>query len=82
MQRQRNTIRKRLVYLALLSLIALTTTATSTYAWSLIEWNFLTGGSATAIIVVLSLLAAAIIYAKFFRGSATKLFNKFKGLRK
>ena len=82
MQKQRNTIRKRLVYLAVLCLIALTTTATSTFAWSLIEWNFLTGGSATAIIVILSVIAFAIIYAKFFRGSATKLFSKIKGFRK
>ena len=79
---QRTLTKKRLGYLMATMLVALTISATSTKAWSLIEWNFLTGGSATAIIVVLSVLAAAVIYAKFFRGSITKLISKAKNLRR
>lgn len=80
MQKQRNTIRKRMVYLAILGLIALTTTATSTYAW--FDFYLLSGGTAIAIIVILGLIVGAIVYAKFFRGSATKLFSEIKGFRK
>ena len=76
--RKRNGNLKRIAYLMATMLFALIIGTTSTMAWSLIEWNWMTGGSATAIIVILSLLAAAIIYAKFFRGSATKLFNKIR----
>ena len=45
-------------------------------------FNILTGGAGIALIVVLGLIAAGYLYLKFFRGSATKLFSKVKGLRK
>ena len=75
---QKTLTKKRIAYLMVTMLFALIISTTSTYAWSIIEWNWLTGGSATAIIVVLSVFGAVIIYAKFFRGSATKLFSKLK----
>lgn len=47
-----------------------------------ITFNCLTGGSAIAIIVLLATAAAAVIYAKFFRGSITKLISKAKNFRR
>lgn len=47
-----------------------------------ITFNCLSGGSAIAIIVFLFITVAVVVYAKFFRGSATKLFSKVKGFRK
>jgi len=44
-----------------------------------ITFNCLTGGSAIAIIVVLAVMAAGFIYAKFFyvKGTFSKLTSKF-----
>lgn len=67
---------KKLSYLVVAALIAITVGSTSTYA--LFDLNFMTGATATLIIVILALAAAAIIYAKFFRGSITKLYKKIK----
>jgi len=72
----RKNLAKRLGYLVVATLVALTVGATSTYA--LFDLNFMTGATATLIIVILALAAAAIIYAKFFRGSITKLYKKIK----
>lgn len=47
-----------------------------------VTFNCLTGGSAVLIIVLLATTAAVVIYAKFFRGSITKLISKAKNLRK
>ncbi|MCG3255993.1 MAG: hypothetical protein KAU62_07905 [Candidatus Heimdallarchaeota archaeon] len=76
MRKQRNTLKRRTAYLATLILATLFATMKPAMAW--FDFNLLTGGSATAIIVILSIIAAAVVYAKFFRGSATKLFSKIK----
>ena len=73
---QKTLTKKRIGYLMATMLFALTISATSTYAW--FDFIIFNKGSAIAIIVILGLIAAAVVYAKFFRGSATKLFSKIK----
>ena len=71
---QRTLTKKRLAYLMATMLFALTISATSTYAW--FDFYLLSGEIATLIIVLLFLVAGAIVYAKWFRGSID--FSKLK----
>jgi len=43
-----------------------------------LTFNVLSGDIGLAFIIILSVLAAAFVYLKFFRGSAGKLFSKLK----
>jgi hypothetical protein len=67
MKMQRNTIRNKVRYLALLTFSALMLGVESTSA--VLDINILTGGSATVIIVVLVIIAVVIVYLRFFRGT-------------
>lgn len=78
MRKQRNTFRKKVIYLAALIFVALTIATIPAAAW--FDFYLLSGPIATLIIVLLFLVAGAIVYAKWFRGSIdfSKLTSKLK----
>lgn len=78
---QRNTIRNKVKYLALLALTAITLGIKLTSAS--FTTNILTGGSATLIIVLLSVIcfiALAVFYVKFY--GMPSFLTKGKGKKK
>lgn len=76
MREKKKTNRKKIAYLTALCFIALTTAASTSMAW--FDINILTGAQATLIVIGIIVIALAVVYAKFFRGSATKLLSKIR----